>query len=97
MVFCSSVGILATRAVEERKDLASLAPEFALREVDGEVVSLSSLRGQVVILIFCSANERKSIHCSEQIIQFANAYSGDSGVQILSIDPMVHGIPIRSK
>lgn len=53
--------------------VGSLAPDWTMRDQDGNVVSLSALRGKNVVLIFYPRDETST--CRAQLCEFRDAWS----------------------
>lgn len=63
----------------------SPAPEFALPDQDGNVVSLSALRGRNVILVFYPADD--TTVCTKQLCEFRDEWAG-----VLAKNAVVFGV-----
>ena len=51
-------------------EVGSVAPDFSLPNQNGEIISLSSLKGKKVILIGFSIYINRSLQCYEGLVQF---------------------------
>jgi len=89
LVFCLSVGILGFKTVERQRDQARTAPPFTLPDLYGQSVSLSSLKGKAVLLVFWSAHDPATTDYAQRIIRLANRYSDDDRIALLAIDPAI--------
>ncbi|HLZ21220.1 MAG TPA: SCO family protein [Ktedonobacterales bacterium] len=89
----SSVNLLAQQALKEGTDLGgATAPDFSLRDQNGETVSLASLRGHPVVLTFLDS-VCPHADCS-LMAQYLNWTAKDMGVRsadvswvAISVDP----------
>jgi len=88
-VFSLSMGALGFRSIERWIDSGKTAPQFALPDVDGQNVSLESLRGKAVVLVFWSARGARSNEYSRRIVRLAETYASDDRVVMLGIDPTI--------
>jgi thioredoxin-dependent peroxiredoxin len=72
---------------DDRLAPGDLAPDFALPDADGREVSLSSLRGQRVIIYFYPAAMTPG--CTKQACDFRDSRSdlSDAGFTVLGISP----------
>src|SRR5271170_7278008 len=61
------------------------APDFSLRDQDGNLVSLSALRGKNVVLVFYPADETSL--CTKQLCEFR-----DNWALVQSKDAVVFGV-----
>jgi len=57
------------------------APDFSLPDERGEVVTLSKLRGQNVVLVFYPADD--TMVCRKQLCEFRDAWSGAQARNVL--------------
>jgi len=89
VVFLLAMGLLGSKALERRLDQANTAPDFSLREVDGQTISMASLQGKTVVLVFWSARGPVSNEYSPRIVRLANSYATDDRVAVLAIDSTV--------
>ena len=66
-------------------DVGMKAPDFALKDKDGRVVSLSELRGKRVVLYFYPKDNTPG--CTRQACAFAGAYKGflEKNVEVVGI------------
>ena len=86
VVFLTCLAILGGRAAERASHDARLAPDFSLVSTDGQPYSLSSLRGQAVVLMFTSTQCPYSNDYLRRLAEFGQRYDKDSRVQVLMID-----------
>ena len=72
---------------DDRLAPGDLAPDFTLPDADGRELSLSSLRGQRVIIYFCPAAMTPG--CTKQACDFRDSRSdlSDAGFTVLGISP----------
>jgi peroxiredoxin Q/BCP len=63
------------------------APDFSLPDDSGSVVTLSSLRGKRVVLVFYPADDTPG--CTKQLCQFRDEWSDarKAGVQVFGVNP----------
>src|SRR5687768_4693163 len=61
-------------------DVGTVAPDFALRDLDGQGITLSALRGQAVVLYFGSARTAATSAYDDRINQLARRYSANARV-----------------
>jgi peroxiredoxin len=87
VVFFLALGVLGSKAIERQLDRANSAADFTLPEVDGQTVSLASLQGKTVVLVFWSARGPVTNEYSQRVIRLAGAYASDDRVAVVTIDP----------
>jgi cytochrome oxidase Cu insertion factor (SCO1/SenC/PrrC family) len=85
-VFCACIAILGGRAADRASHQAQLAPQFSLISTEGQRLSLSSLRGKVVVLMFTATQCPYSNDYLQRLSDFGRRYQGDSRVQVMMID-----------
>lgn len=83
LVLGSSLAVLAGRAIEHHKAEALMAPQFMLRDVDGNSHSLSELHGQAVVLFFGSLADRQTSAYCERLIRFAQEHADQAKVMMI--------------
>jgi peroxiredoxin len=67
-------------------DVGTNAPDFALRDLDGQTLTLSALRGQAIVLYFGSARTAGNSAYDERVNQLARRYSANPRVKFLALD-----------
>lgn len=87
VVFLIAIGVLGSKAIERERDRANSASGFTLCDVDGQVVSLASLKGKTTVLVFWSARGPVSAKYCRRVLQLGNHYADDDRVAVLTIDP----------
>jgi len=72
-------------SLEVGTDIGNLAPDFSLRNLEGETFSLSSYRGKVVIIDFMSTTCFWCMIEMPDLVNFYEEYKGKD-IEILSLD-----------
>lgn len=72
-------------------DIGTQAPDFHLKDTDGRNVSLSTYRGEVVVLCFGSLHSPDTAKYDQRVDRLAREYAADSRVQFLALDVPVAG------
>ena len=67
-------------------DVGTVAPDFALEDVDGRTITLSAHRGQAVVLFFGSVDCPRTAAYDGRIERLAKAYEHDARVAFLALD-----------
>src|SRR6266496_1722201 len=67
-------------------DVGTIAPDFALYDTAGQVVTLSDYRGQAVVLFFSSISSPQSAQYSDRVDRLARDYSIDGRVKFFAIN-----------
>jgi peroxiredoxin len=91
-LFVLTMGIMAVKSVEARREAGISAPDFVLQDVNAKEVALSSYRGKVVVLLFGNLGGEYT----QRFVDFADRYAGDGRVQVLCIDTPLPGQEPRS-
>lgn len=86
LVFFAAMGVLGGRAVERHRGAGEPAADFSLRRLNGETVSLSALRGKVVVLVFSSDDSPLCSQYQRRVVHLAQQYAADERVQFLKIE-----------
>jgi peroxiredoxin len=68
------------------------APEFTLSSTDGEKVSLSEYKGDIVVLIYWDTEQDYSLEALDQCRDFFNAYKG-KGVKFIGLIADTEDVP----
>ena len=88
-VFVTCMAVLGVRSAEPQPKTIP-APNFTLCDIDGRIVTLSDLRGSVVVLVFNSAQE--SAAYEQRIADLAQRHAAGGNVRILLIEDGVRGL-----
>lgn len=67
-------------------DIGTVAPDFELPDANGQSVSLSELRGDVVVLFFSSLRNPASGKYDDRVTRVAQSYDNDPRVKFFAID-----------
>ncbi len=89
LVLVLSLGSLTIghlRSLFSKAEVGKLAPRFALRDVGGHDLELSSLKGKVVVMYFASPRCPVSNDYAERIVELSKQYGHDHRVQFLAVD-----------
>ena len=83
LLLTACMGLLIAQAIQSppvRLQIDHAAPSIDLRDSSGEIVSLSDLRGRVVVLFFSSAVCPVSADYAQRVGALAHRYSTDNVV-----------------
>lgn len=89
LVFVASLGVLGGKAIGRQRQSLGRAPDFVLRDIDGKSVSLSDLRGKIVVMIFASVRGPTYNLYAERLVKFADQTMGTGRVQVLMVETAI--------
>jgi peroxiredoxin len=94
VVLCAAISALLlvprhSRAVKVA-DVGTDAPDFQLPDLAGRPVTLSSLRGQAVVLFFAAMNSPATMQYRERVDRLVQTYAGDGRVAFLGVNVPSH-------
>jgi thioredoxin-dependent peroxiredoxin len=71
--------------------VGAVAPEFSAQDQDGNIVSLKSLRGRNVVLVFYPADD--TAVCTKQLCEFRDSWTavGSKNTVVFGINPAAPG------
>lgn len=83
-----AIAMLGCQATTAVPNIGDRAPDFTLKTIDGDTVSLSDFRGKTVLIVFTSVNCRE---CEEQMPYLIEAYEqAKGGLAVLNIYHMIY-------
>ncbi len=97
--FCAVVlaagSVFASASLGQGPESGTVAPDFTLKNLEGQSVSLSGLRGQSVILFFFTT---WCPHCREKFPKLSseNATMKEHGIRLLAVDVGESEAKVRS-
>jgi peroxiredoxin len=94
LVFISTLGVLGGRAIERVRSAGELAPGFSLSRLNGESVSLSSLRGKIVVLVFSAGDSQISSHYQGRIVKLSQELGNNDLVRFLTIETACQNLAV---
>ncbi len=89
IVLISSLSALIAKTIDANQHLARpglSAPHFELDDLQGNPVSLTSLRGKVVVLYFTSVRCPACNDYAPRVIDLAEQYADNTNVEFVAID-----------
>jgi peroxiredoxin len=97
ILFGASVSLLPAirmkaKAKKDTMPAGTPAPDFELKSHEGEVVRLSDLRGEIVLLVFVRGDWCPGCHIMLRAYQKSRTRFAERGVMVLAIGPDPQGI-----
>lgn len=86
MVLLSSLAVLGGRAMDRQRTAPEPAPEFVLRRLSGELVSLGNLRGKIVVLFFSDWNSPATNDYFQRVVDLADNYADTDAVRVFTVE-----------
>ncbi len=86
VVLISSLAVLGGRAMDRQFSDSAKAPDFMLRDTEGQKYGLGNLQGSISVLAFTSLRCPVSSEYFERIVELANQYIKTGRVQFFLVD-----------